>query len=111
GVGVAPLWAAPGAPSAIVTETRETSEAPPELDDPLGRSTPRGAFEGYIQAVSQENYERAAKYLDLGPLPMHKRIRGEELARIFQRALDRNGSIPPAVMLNEQPEGQTDDNL
>ncbi|MCW8193480.1 mechanosensitive ion channel family protein [Proteobacteria bacterium 005FR1] len=79
--------------------------------DPLGRTTPRGTFEGYIKAVSQENYQRAAQYLDLAPLPLDKRIRAEQMARILQQALDRNGTVRPAVMLSSEPAGQVDDNL
>jgi MscS family membrane protein len=96
----------------LTADGQETAvQAAEEPADALGRMTPRGTFEGYIKSVSQENYQRAAQYLDLAPLPLDKRIRGEQVARILQQALDRNGTIPPAVMISDKPEGQVDDDL
>ncbi|MGQ9425293.1 mechanosensitive ion channel family protein [Gilvimarinus sp. F26214L] len=111
---VMPVFAAPGnsaATSANASEKASAEEMAPAPSDPLGRSTPRGTFEGYLNAVSNEDYERAAQYLDLAPLPFDQRIHGDQVARMLQRALDRNSDIPPMVMLSNEARGEVDDDL
>lgn len=101
-------------PSPVAAVAQEATAKVQQTDAPkdsLGRDTPRGTFEGYIKAVSKEDYKRAAEFLELAPLPADKRIRGHQLARILQQALDRNGDVPPTVMLSDKPEGKTDDDL
>lgn len=95
-----------GEPAADPDTEQETTE------DPYGRDHPRGAFAGYIEAVSVRNYQRAAEYLDLSHVPSDRRMAmGPELARTLQRALDRGGIVPPAVMISDDPAGRRDDNL
>lgn len=90
----------------------QSGEAEDLPADPLGRNSPRGTFAGYIEAVSRENYERAAEYLDLSHLPENRHeSRGTELANILQDALDRGGSVPPFVVISDDPEGQRGDEL
>ncbi|MEX1033645.1 MAG: mechanosensitive ion channel domain-containing protein, partial [Cellvibrionaceae bacterium] len=104
------LWATtPGDSAEPEAQARESAQTNPVAEDALGRSTPRGAFEGYIKAVAREDYERAAEYLNLSSLPASGRIRGQRVARILQQTLDRDGSVPPAVLLSDKPEGQLDD--
>lgn len=98
-------------PVAAASGPAEEAAAPAPVQDSLGRSTPRGAFEGYIKAVSREDYQRAAQFLDLVPLPFDKRSNGEQVARILQQALDQNSTLPPVVMLSNDPAGQSDDGL
>lgn len=106
-VGAPELWAA-----TPLTPAADTAAEPvPAPADSLGRATPRGTLEGYIRAVSQEDYQRASQYLDLALLPFAKRIQGEQVARILQQALDRNGNIPPTMLLSDDPAGQLDDDL
>lgn len=81
-------------------------------EDPFGRHNPRGTLVGYIEAVSIRDYRRAAEYLDLSHIPLDRRsAAGRELARMLQRALDRGGMVPPAVMISDDPAGRRDDNL
>lgn len=106
------LWAE--APASMVAQVASGPDAPhaePAPSDSLGRDTPRGTLEGYIRAVSQEDYQKAAQYLDLSPLPFAKRIQGQQVARILQQTLDRNGNLPPTVMLSDDAKGDTDDDL
>lgn len=107
------LWAQTptAAVAAQVVSGSEQAEPEPAPSDSLGRDTPRGTLEGYIRAVSQEDYEKAARYLDLAPLSFAKRIQGQQIARILQQTLDRNGTISPTVMLSAELTGATDDDL
>jgi MscS family membrane protein len=66
---------------------RNTNAEPKQpLEDPLGRNTPHGTVTGFIQAADQqENFERAAEYLDSN-LKLGER---QELARKLRVVLDR----------------------
>lgn len=97
---------------AAPTAEEETATTEEQVDDPLGRSSPRGTFTGYIDAVSAQDYARAAEYLDLSLVPPEQRAEaGPEIARNLQIALDRGGDVPPAVMLSDEAEGRLDDDL
>jgi MscS family membrane protein len=89
------LWAQ--VPSAL----QQTSAAREEAsDDPLGRSTPRGAVLGFIKAAGGGDYDQAANYLNTkqpGDL-------ARELAQQLQVILDREMSID-VNKLSRQPEG------
>jgi MscS family membrane protein len=85
--------------------------APSELD-PLGRSTPAGAINGFIDAIAARDYARAGRYLDLSGIAADRRAAvGPVLARSFQRALDRQGTITAAVQLSGDPSGDFADDL
>ncbi|EKE45325.1 hypothetical protein OCGS_0415 [Oceaniovalibus guishaninsula JLT2003] len=84
-------------------------EVPP---DPLGRRTPRGMVDGLIGALAAEDYEKAARFLDLsGIAPALRDSRGPALALALETALDRLGGILPTYRLSTDPEGQTGDAL
>lgn len=104
-----PAPAAAPAPQEAPVEAAAPAPAPPA--DPYGRSTPRGALEGYIKAVSREDYHRATEYLDLEALPVSKRLQSQRIAKILQQTLDQSGNVPPPVMLSADPLGQLDDGL
>jgi MscS family membrane protein len=75
-------------------------------DDPLGRSTPRGAVKGFIEAVQLGDYEKAISYLDT-------KQRGDlarELARQLGFILDHETSIDLSNLSNK-PEGDVLDNV
>ena len=85
-------------------------DAPPAAKpavDPLGRDTPAGMVAGFLAAVQEGNYERAAQYLHLadgatgGPL----------LARKLQYVLDRGGYIESRLRLSTDRNGHQDDGL
>ncbi|MEH6388432.1 MULTISPECIES: mechanosensitive ion channel family protein [Pseudomonas] len=89
-----------------------TEEQPAVPEDPLGRTTPRGAFGGYIHAMAEESYDEAAEYLDLSGLPRRiARQGGAEIARRLRIALDQGGDVQPSVALSDQPEGKLNDGL
>lgn len=93
-------------------EPAEASQEPEFPPDPLGRRTPRGTVLGYIEAVAEEDYGKAAEYLDLSYLPQSQRARrGAEIARALQVLLDRRGNVQAGPLLSDQPEGRPDDSL
>ena len=93
-----------------------TQGAPEEVtqisQDPLGRSTPRGTIQGYVEAIARENYEKAAQYFDLSYVPKRKRDeKAAEIARNFQRLLNFNGTLLPNNFFSDKPSGRADDFL
>lgn len=81
--------------------------APPDeaLQDPLGRTTPRGTVLGFIKAAQAGDYERAADYLDARRVPGN----AQELARQLKVILDRGLRIN-LDFLSAKPEGDLEDN-
>jgi MscS family membrane protein len=80
--------------------------APAVPEDELGRGTPRGAVQGYLAACRAQDYEKAARFLDL------RRIQedGSTLARQLRIVLSRTLWIDLEV-LSQEPGGRTDDGL
>jgi MscS family membrane protein len=75
-------------------------------EDPLGRSTPHGTVVGFLNAADNEDYERAAEYLD-SKQPSRKK---EELARQLKLIMDRALSVNLDT-LSRQPEGEVEGKL
>lgn len=95
---------------ALGKDTTATGEAVPVLPpDSLGRSTPRGAVEGFISAVADENYEKAAMYLRLDRVLKKNRDK-VRLARALEGLLNE-GTVFPYSLMSKDPAGKTDDNL
>lgn len=89
------------------TSTEQQEETQPEFpEDPLERNSPRGTVSGFVRAVSQQDYDRASKYLNLD-----EHQEGERLAGVLQRLLDRGGNILPYSWISDANSGNTDDNL
>jgi len=79
--------------------------------DILGRETPRGLVKGFFNAVKEENYAKAALFIDLDKYPISKRKRiGKRLSKSLQTLLDQGGSILPTSKLSSDPNGNEDDN-
>lgn len=89
----------------------ETEEALPEFaEDSLGRRTPRGTVSGFITALSRQNYDRAARYLNLEEIPVSNG-EPERLVTTIQTLLDRGGNIMPYTWINDTNDGRVDDDL
>ena len=87
------------------------AEATPAVD-PFGRSTPRGAVEGYLSAIGKGDFSKAARYLNVSDQPLEERKSiGAKLAKQLKELLDRGGKISDAVNLSAAPEGKGGDNL
>uniref|UniRef100_Q07RT2 MscS Mechanosensitive ion channel n=1 Tax=Rhodopseudomonas palustris (strain BisA53) TaxID=316055 RepID=Q07RT2_RHOP5 len=81
--------------------------APPP-PDPLGRETPASMVAGFIAAAAEQDYDKAANYLDLS---QEKDAWGPSVARQLQRVLDRGGIVFSRLQLNSEPQGNLDDGL
>lgn len=92
-----------------------TSTAPQEEevkipDDSLGRRTPRGTVNGFIKAVSEQNYLRASRYMNLRR-SLQKDKERERVVKTLQKLLDQGGDIIPYSWISDKSTGRTDDDL
>ncbi|MBC3538733.1 mechanosensitive ion channel family protein [Rufibacter sp. H-1] len=78
--------------------------------DSLGRRTPRGTVQGFIKSIADENYDKAALYLNLDST-LQLEQDGAKLAHALQRLLDQGGEIIPYSLINDTYSGREDDNL
>ncbi len=86
--------------------------SPSTSDDPLGRHTPEGLVTGLLKAMADEDYSRAAQFLDLRSIPAPwRQQRGIWLARQLQELLDKGGWVAAGWQLSDNPAGQQDDRL
>ncbi|QNL51682.1 mechanosensitive ion channel family protein [Olivibacter sp. SDN3] len=92
------------------TSTDTSAVQPAFPEDSLGRRTPRGAVQGFIRAVAQQNYGKASYYLDV-PKSLRKKISGEDLAMALQQTLDSRGNIFPYSLINNDYNGDLKDEL
>ncbi len=81
---------------------------PPAVKDPLGRDTPAGMVAGFVDALGEQDYTRAAEYMDLSKDPT---AWGPGLARQFQRVLDHGGYVYSRLVLSNNPLGDLNDGL
>jgi MscS family membrane protein len=94
--------------------------------DPLERQTPRSSVTGLINALSAENYERAARYFVGTPDPTvlteseaqsaplqdaDELASRAELARKLEIALDRGGMLSAFAVLSNAADGNLEDGL
>jgi MscS family membrane protein len=87
------------------------AEAVEEGFDPLGRATPRGAVEGYLNAVEAGDFALAAEYLDLRNVPESiKRYSPEAIAEGLSIVLQRSGWID-LQEVSDDPDGAEMDGL
>ncbi|WP_134088098.1 mechanosensitive ion channel family protein [Olivibacter sp. XZL3] len=101
----------PGFGQITLNDTARSEVVPPKwADDSLGRRSPRGTVQGFIRAVADENYQRAALYLHMDRSLRRKR-NGEKLAQALQQLLDKYSSVSPSALISNQPDGQQDDKL
>lgn len=90
-------------------ELQEEGTLAPPIDT-LGRSTPRGLVEGFLNALGKEDFEKAAQYLDVSQFPERQRsAKGAALAKELQTLLDSGGWLYPGSMLSSAREGRKDD--
>jgi len=87
-------------------ESAKQAQAEAALDDPLGRSTPRGTVLGFMKHAEKEDYERAVEYLDTKQPPK----RAEQLAEELQAILNW-GFSGQLSKLSNKGEGDLEDGL
>jgi len=91
----------------------DASKTQPPRDvpaDDLGRSVPRTAVEGFLQATKKGDYEQAVEYLDLRGVKKDPDWTPAALARALKTVLDRVLWIDLDA-LSDAPEGYTSDGL
>jgi MscS family membrane protein len=94
-------------PSALAASAAPPAQpAAPDAaaEDPLGRTTPRGAVLGFIKAAQAEDYGRAAMYLDVRPGTGQAQDLAQQLKLILDRGLRVNLDF-----LSTRPEGALED--
>jgi MscS family membrane protein len=105
-VGPVGLPAAGASPAPAAPPAATPAERPPETvaPDELGRGSPRGTVQGFLQATATRDYARAARYLDLRGWPPGEIATGAELARKLRVVLDNTRLDLTA--LADEPEGR-----
>jgi MscS family membrane protein len=95
----------PSAHAQPAASTPQPAEPEATAQDPLGRSTPRGAVLGFLKAAQAGDYDRAIEYLDA----RHAPSQSHQLARQLKAILDRGLAIN-LDFLSTKPEGDLEDN-
>jgi MscS family membrane protein len=108
---------AQGDPQSEKKNNEDKNEAPSEVEDPLGRSTPHGTVVGFLQATQNGKNEKAAQYLQLSK--NERATRGEQIARQLHELMDsaflgrvgtisdhREGSVQEGVPQDHERIGQ-----
>ncbi len=98
-------FAAP-APTSVPGAVNKSTEPQAASEDPLGRNTPYGTVIGFLTAAEQEDYKRAAEYLESKMSGGKK----EELAGLLKTVLNRGLKLSTDT-LSRKPEGNLDDGL
>jgi MscS family membrane protein len=80
--------------------------------DPLGRSNPRGAINGFFKAISNNDYARASNYINFFSVQGsdNDSIRSSYVQQ-FEILLNKYGSIDPVSLFSRNPEGVLNDGL
>lgn len=103
-------YAMQGNAQLLPTATKEKTQEAVVPQDSLGRTTPKGTVNGFLQAVSDQNYIRASQYLYL-KRSFRKTKERTRIVKTMQNLLDQSGNIIPTSLLNNKETGQTDDGL
>jgi len=94
----------------LLPGTSETKEEVKIPDDSLGRRNPRGTVNGFLKAVSEQNYFRASQYLYL-KRSFRKTKERERIVKLMQNLLDQSGNIIPTSLISNKNTGNLDDDL
>lgn len=104
-------WVMPShANSAASILSKTTAQTPKQPKDSFGRETPRGAVQGFMKAIGDNDAELAANYLDGRYLSATKTADAEIVSR-FKKALDAGGRLDADLKISSEPAGDLSDNL
>lgn len=99
-------------------ETSSSNDTPKDTiineipDDDLNRRTPRGTVEGYLDAVSKEDYKKAANYLNLKNIPKDNFDYNKMLiSKSLKQLLDKGGEIDTTSLISSEMSGKAEDKL
>ena len=93
----------------LIPEKQQDNSSQEWANDPFGRRTPRGTISGFINSVAEKDYEKAAEFLNMKQASV--RAKGENLARVLEKFLDRRGQIYPYSWISAETGGRVDDDL
>ncbi len=100
-----------GDPSVAEPGDAPSAESDVPANAELDPDTPRGAVAAYLEAGRQGDWEEAARFLNLSPVPRNERAsQGPVLARQLKTVLDRELWVE-LELLSRRPEGDPDDGL
>lgn len=103
---------APALAQSLTGEPAAEETPAPAPVDPYGRTTPEGTVNGFVSAIGDADYARAAQFLNLEHISRARReARGRQLAEQLQTLLDRGGTFQPRTAISSKPEGHLDDGL
>lgn len=85
----------------------QTPAAQEKAADPLGRSTPRGTFTGFVRAVHRHDFVSAARFMQV---TAKQEPNAEALARELSQLLDRYFT-ETLTRVSDSPAGEVDDGL
>jgi MscS family membrane protein len=88
-----------------------TQAAPPVAPtDQLGRANPRATVTAFLEACHDDNYGKAAQYLDLTQVPARLRAsQGPQLAKDLEQILNADTHFD-VLKLTQDPQGNLSDN-
>lgn len=86
------------------SNSEESADTP--TPDSFGRDTPRHTVQGFISALSENDYLLASNYLNLS-----KSDNPTTIVRQFKQALDAGGRFQPDLQINNNIEGNLTDQL
>ncbi|MGP4952865.1 mechanosensitive ion channel family protein [Psychrobacter sp. T6-1] len=98
--------AAGAADSGMLSVDTPQEEARSPIPDAFGRDTPRLTVQGFIGALSQNDFLLASNYLNLS-----KSDNPTTMVRQFKQALDSGGRFLPDLQISNVPEGNLTDQL
>ena len=98
-------WSAEGGMLGIADASSDDSTQV-AMPDPFGRDTPRQTVQGFISALSDNDYLLASNYLNLS-----KSDNPATVIRQFKQALDAGGRFQTDLQLSNVPEGNLTDQL
>jgi MscS family membrane protein len=91
----------------LQTPTPATSSPHVQVEDPLGRATPRGTIAAFMRAVDRDDFVSAARYMQVNE---SQRRNTEPLARDLKALMDRYFS-QALTSISDSPTGALDDAL
>lgn len=103
---LSPSVAVAAEPSALGLSTSSEEPTNTPIPDSFGRDTPRHTVQGFIRALSENDYLLASNYLNLS-----KSDNPTTIVRQFKQALDAGGRFQTDLQINNTPEGNLTDQL
>jgi len=104
------IWLAVQAPGQVVKLTGSQTQTPAAQEkaaDPLGRSTPRGSFTGFVRAMHRDDFVSAARFMQV---TSKQKPNTEALARELSQLMDRY-FIESLTRISDSPAGDVEDGL